>query len=101
MTYKDSLKDPLWQRKRLEILQRDNWTCRACGENKNTLHAHHICYEKGLKAWEYDNESIVTLCDNCHDEIHGKIQKIAAIIAFQIIVNKIDILSLLKGGSDV
>ena len=26
MSYSDKLKDPRWQRKRLEIFERDNWT---------------------------------------------------------------------------
>ncbi len=30
MTYAEQLKDPRWQKRRLEILQRDEWRC-LCG----------------------------------------------------------------------
>ena len=96
MYYKNLLNNPLWQKKRLEIFERDKWSCKACGSNENTLHAHHIYYEKNLKPWEYDNECLVTICEYCHDEIHGEIKKVSGIIAFEIIVNKKDILSILK-----
>lgn len=64
--YSELLKDPRWQRKRLEILQRDNWTCRQCGSTEDTLHVHHHYYEKGKKPWEYDDRILITLCEGCH-----------------------------------
>jgi hypothetical protein len=66
MNYKELLKDPRWQRKRLEILQRDDFTCRQCGSKENTLHVHHHYYTKGKSPWDYDNRVLVTLCDECH-----------------------------------
>ena len=36
-TYLEKLKDPRWQKKRLEILERDGWKCMACGEKEKTL----------------------------------------------------------------
>ena len=66
MTYSEKLKDPRWQRKRLEILNRDNWTCRFCGETKNTLHVHHSWYERGREPWEHEPECLITLCEECH-----------------------------------
>lgn len=67
MTYQEQLKSPLWQRKRLEMFQRDNFTCVCCGNSKLQLHLHHGVYIKGLKAWEYDDKYLHTLCDVCHD----------------------------------
>ena len=69
-TYSELLKDPRWQKKRLEILNRDNFTCQICGHNDRTLHVHHIHYKKGKKPCEYDEESLITLCDDCHEEEH-------------------------------
>lgn len=66
MTYKDQLKDPRWQRKRLEILERDKWTCKLCGDKKTELHVHHYFYTKGRQAWEYENEAFDTYCRHCH-----------------------------------
>lgn len=42
--YSEKLKDPRWQKKRLEILNRDEFACRFCGDNKSTLNVHHISY---------------------------------------------------------
>lgn len=65
-TYGELLKDPRWQRMRLEILERDEFRCQTCGDNKNTLHVHHRRYLKGHKPWEYDASDLVTLCEGCH-----------------------------------
>ena len=65
-TYSEKLKNPLWQKKRLEILQRDDFTCQHCGDVKNTLHVHHLAYLKFMDPWEYEPEYLVTLCEKCH-----------------------------------
>lgn len=68
-TYSEKLKDPRWQRKRLEILNRDDFTCRGCGSKEKTLHVHHMYYLKGAEPWEYHNNSLFTYCFECHDNI--------------------------------
>ena len=72
MTYKDQLKSPKWQRKRLEIMQRDNFTCAECSFDDRQLAVHHKEYIKGFKAWEYPNVMLTTLCDICHYFEHAK-----------------------------
>lgn len=72
MTYAEKLKDPRWQKKRLEILQRDDFTCQVCFDNTNTLHVHHLSYEKGIEPWEYPGCSLITLCASCHEDNHKK-----------------------------
>lgn len=67
MTYQEKLKDPRWQKKRLEILQRDNFTCENCGDSETELHVHHRWYEKNTEIWDYPNEVFETLCVNCHN----------------------------------
>lgn len=64
-SYIEKLRDPRWQRKRLEIMQRDNFTCR-CGVKDRTLHVHHCFYEWGKEPWDYPDSSLVTLCEGCH-----------------------------------
>jgi 5-methylcytosine-specific restriction endonuclease McrA len=66
MSYSLKLKDPRWQRKRLEILQRDNFQCTCCGDTESEIHVHHSYYEFGKEIWEYDNETLYTLCSDCH-----------------------------------
>lgn len=70
MAYSDLLKDPRWQKKRLEILQRDNFQCRCCESKTKTLHVHHSYYIKGNDPWEYDNAVLLTLCEDCHAEVN-------------------------------
>lgn len=65
-SYAEKLKDSRWQRKRLEILQRDRWTCRFCGEKDKTLHVHHVFYFQGIDPWDYPNSLLITLCKDCH-----------------------------------
>jgi hypothetical protein len=74
-TYSEKLKDPRWQRKRLEIFERDNWTCLKCGDITSTLHIHHKVYFKGVDPWEYDGKHLETLCENCHSAEHGLISQ--------------------------
>lgn len=68
--YQKKLKDPLWQKKRLKILERDNWQCKLCGNKTKTLTVHHIKYHDDLEPWEYEDDELVTLCKNCHHDIH-------------------------------
>jgi len=65
--YFAKLKDPKWQKKRLEILERDNFTCVICGDDKSTLHVHHRAYLKDRDLWEYADPYFVTLCESCHE----------------------------------
>lgn len=66
LTYSEKLKDPRWQKKRLEILERDEWQCKICHTEKKTLHVHHKKYEYGKDPWEIDSDYLVTLCEDCH-----------------------------------
>lgn len=66
MTYSEKLKDPKWQRKRLEILNRDEFDCKICKSTENNLQIHHRHYINGREPWDYPNELLVTLCYECH-----------------------------------
>ncbi len=64
--YAKKLLDPRWQKKRLEILERDNWKCMACGEKDRTLHVHHIFYLPRKEPWDIPNGLLITFCEDCH-----------------------------------
>lgn len=66
MTYPEKLRSPLWQKKRLEIFQRDNFSCQNCGNTELTLQVHHVEYLGSLDPWEYPNDMLKTLCEPCH-----------------------------------
>jgi RNA polymerase subunit RPABC4/transcription elongation factor Spt4 len=66
MTYAEKLQDPRWQKKRTQVLNRDNFTCKLCGDTKETLDVHHHLYEKGKDPWEYSDDVLDTYCRKCH-----------------------------------
>lgn len=70
MTFKEQIKHPKWQKKRLEILERDEFHCANCGVDHETLHVHHYLYNKNSMLWEYENKYLITLCDDCHSDWH-------------------------------
>lgn len=64
--YQEKLKDPRWQKKRLEVLNRDGWKCRCCDADSKTLHVHHRYYVSGRDPWDYPDWCFMALCDKCH-----------------------------------
>ena len=74
----------IYERWRLLVLERDNFTCLLCKKVGIGMHVHHIIefkdllkiyeiksYEDALKCpmiWNIDNGQ--TLCQKCHEEIH-------------------------------
>ncbi len=69
--YGEKLKDPRWQKLRLEIFNRDGFACRVCGAKHKPLNAHHSYYERDVEGiWDYDPRSIITLCEDCHSQEH-------------------------------
>lgn len=80
MTYIEKLKSPKWQKKRLEILERDNFSCKCCGDSESSLHVHHTKYLANTDPWEYENDSLITLCETCHAEVTWKKKEVKRII---------------------
>lgn len=75
MSYLDKLKDPRWQKLRLRVFDRDGWKCRCCGSVAKTLHAHHPVYHPWSEGpWDYDEDTIVTLCAECHTDQHTNLK---------------------------
>lgn len=64
-SYMEKLRDPRWQKRRLEILSRDEFRCRICGAEQATLNVHHIEYT-AAEPWDEPPENLVTLCEHCH-----------------------------------
>lgn len=64
--------DPQWQKRRLEIFERDGWACRECGDTESTLSVHHTYYVGGRDPWQYPDWSLITVCPSCHDKVGDK-----------------------------
>lgn len=67
MTYSEKLKDPRWQRRRLEVLEAANWKCQRCESADKTLHVHHNFYRSKTQPWEYPAHAFAALCEDCHE----------------------------------
>lgn len=73
-SYSEKLLDPRWQQMRLRVYERDNFSCRNCGSNHKTLHAHHVQYHPFADGpWDYDPDTIITLCADCHTDEHNNL----------------------------
>lgn len=66
--YSELLKDPRWQKLRLQVFERDGWECQLCSSKTKTLNVHHKRYERGKNPWEYPIASLLTLCESCHKD---------------------------------
>ncbi len=69
-TYAAKYRDPRWQRRRLEIMERHNFSCQECDDTTTTLNVHHRQYRKGAAPWEYEDKELMCLCEKCHSQIH-------------------------------
>lgn len=74
--YAEKFRDPRWQQKRLLIMERDNWACQICFDTENTLNVHHRYYEFGNDPWDYPDDALVTLCEDCH---RGETEQLPAV----------------------
>lgn len=69
-------KHPEWQKKRLKILERDEFACVQCGTDQEMLHVHHTFYwdkEDEAPPWDYDDETLISLCESCHKDEHEQL----------------------------
>ena len=65
-TYAEQLNHPLWKEKARWIRERDDFRCVKCGIEWKLLHIHHTFYDPSKLAWEYSDESLKTLFEDCH-----------------------------------
>ena len=59
--YLERLRRPSWRKLRTEILIRDNWTCRMCGEAATEVH--HLTY---ARLGREKPEDLVASCFDCN-----------------------------------
>jgi hypothetical protein len=85
MAYSDKLKSPKWQKKRLQILERDNWQCQYCKDTETQLQVHHLKYNG--EPWDAKNEDLITTCFDCHELISKVEVKFHVIIKMKATIN--------------
>lgn len=84
MTYKEQIQHPKWQKKRLEILERDGFKCTFCGSEEKTLHVHHLRYKNAM-IWDYDNEDLITYCAEHHHLWHSLNDSIKSMMSMELL----------------
>jgi 5-methylcytosine-specific restriction endonuclease McrA len=58
-----------------EVYERDDWKCQKCMSHTCLDRPHHILYKSRGGSDVIDN--LITLCRNCHEEVHFKNIKIS------------------------
>ena len=91
-SYSDLLNVKEWKHCRERIIARDQSICQRCNEQeggyklmevegsivkvysnkKLGLQVHHLHYVMGKLPWEYSDDQMLTLCRDCHAELHQK-----------------------------
>lgn len=72
MTYAEKLKDPRWQKRRLEVFNKADWKCEDCGAGDKELQVHHCYYIRSLEPWEHGNDLLICVCPDCHKKRQAK-----------------------------
>ncbi len=103
--WSSAFRDSRWQQMRLQVMDRDGWKCMCCGAcgEGTTLNVHHSYYEKGMAPWEYDAETLHTLCQECHEAIHSTQQLLVSTVwnaALMGLANPIRVMAGMIGYAD-
>jgi 5-methylcytosine-specific restriction endonuclease McrA len=69
-SYYKALRSRKWSNVRKIILKRDGWKCTACGSKKQLCVHHTFYYEKYTEPYDYPLSSLITLCEECHNNFH-------------------------------
>lgn len=66
MNYSERLRHPKWQAKRLRVLEAKGFECEECEAREKTLHVHHGYYRSAADPWDYEDDTLHSLCESCH-----------------------------------
>ncbi|RZV12546.1 DNA directed RNA polymerase subunit P/RPABC4 [Natrinema hispanicum] len=69
MGWTDSQYPSNWNSIRKEVLERDGYQCKSCGETEKELHVHHV--EPLSEGGSNSKNNLKTLCHPCHEDVHG------------------------------
>lgn len=79
--YWELLRDPRWQRLRLEVMEEADFACAQCDAKDKTLNVHHRIYRKNADPWDYELSELQCLCEDCHEKEHALRKRIAESMA--------------------
>jgi 5-methylcytosine-specific restriction endonuclease McrA len=64
---KDKYNKTEWKKTENAVFARDNYRCQSCYQYHDCLTAHHIIPR--IEGGKDDMDNLITLCNDCHDEI--------------------------------
>jgi len=99
-SYSEKLKDPRWQKRRLEIMERAKFRCELCTHDKNMLQIHHKFYQTGKEPWEYGSDALICVCEDCHDIVSKVERELLSAFPPQYYDTLIIIIQILQGLRD-
>lgn len=67
---KEQRNDGLYAKWRNQVYERDNYTCKICGQRGGRLNAHHIKPFAKFPQFRLDISNGVTMCEKCHIRVH-------------------------------
>jgi len=94
---KQCYQEPEYKKWHAEVLKRDNYECKMCGQKKTVkeiLHVHHIRSFAKYPKLRTNLENGIVLCKSCHQFIHSRkagLGKIKSIEKFKEKIDMIDI----------
>lgn len=68
--HNDYRNNTTYQKWRLLVFERDNYTCQLCGQRGGNLNAHHIKPYKNFPELRLKLSNGLTLCEKCHKNLH-------------------------------
>lgn len=60
---------------KMEVLERDGYSCQFCYTHRNLDSPHHILYRS--RGGKDESDNLITLCRKCHDFVHANNVKIS------------------------
>lgn len=63
------LEADVYQRLRVQVLDRDGWRCQVCGSMAN-LEVHHLQFRS--RQGQDTEANLITLCSQCHKRTHSQ-----------------------------
>jgi 5-methylcytosine-specific restriction endonuclease McrA len=68
-------RNPAFYQWRLQVYERDDYTCQKCQQRGGQLHPHHIYNFAEHPELRYELANGITLCDRCHRKFHQRYGK--------------------------
>lgn len=70
LTYSEKLRDPMWLRRKADLIEGVK-CCELCLTENIPLEPHHRYYKSGTEPWDYPDHAFQVVCRGCHKILQG------------------------------